>query len=138
MAQTRLRVRYAETDAMGVVYHTNYIVWFEVGRGEYSRQQGADYREWEKLGLFLPVIEVTCRYHAPAHYAEEAIVYTWVEEARSRGVTFGYAVHMAQTGQELATGRTVHICVNGQGKPTQIPASWRAALFSAAPSAPRT
>jgi acyl-CoA thioester hydrolase len=122
---TTLRVRYAETDAMGVVYHTNYIIWFEVGRGEYSRQMGADYRSWEASGLFLPVTEVSCRYHAPARYGDLVTVLTWVEEARSRMVVFGYEAHMQETGQALASGRTVHVCVDRAGQPRQIPPDWR-------------
>jgi acyl-CoA thioester hydrolase len=126
--ETTLRVRYAETDAMGVVYHTNYIIWFEVGRGEYSRQMGADYRTWEQAGYLLPVTEVACRYLAPARYGDLVTVYTWVEETRSRMVTFAYEVRMQETGKTLASGRTVHVCVNRNGQPAQIPAAWRAAM----------
>ena len=104
VVETTLRVRYAETDAMGVVYHANYLVWFEVGRGEYSRQMGADYRTWEERGLFLPVTEATCSYRAPARYGDLVVVSTWVEEARSRSVAFGYEVHMQQTRYRLLPG----------------------------------
>ena len=128
IAETPLRVRYAETDAMGVVYHTNYIIWFEVGRGELSRSMGADYRLWEERGHYLPVTEVTCRYHAPARYGDLVIVSTWVEEVRSRMVTFGYEVRMQKTGAVLATGRTIHVSVDRTGQPSQIPAEWRAEM----------
>ena len=70
IVEVTLRVRYAETDAMGIVYHTNYIVWFEVGRGEYMRQQGGDYAHFEAQGYYLPVIEVLDRYLAPARYGD--------------------------------------------------------------------
>ncbi len=129
VVETTLRVRYAETDAMGVVYHTNYIVWFEVGRGEYSRQLGADYGQWERRGFLLPVTEVSCRYLAPARYGDLVVVSTWVEDVRSRMVTFGYQVRMQESGQVLADGKTVHICVNREGQPSQIPADWREALL---------
>ena len=128
VAETTLRVRYAETDAMGVVYHTNYIVWFEVGRGEYSRQMGADYRHWEEAGLLLPVTEVNCRYLSPARYGDLVVVTTWVEEVRSRMIIFGYESRMQETGRVLATGKTVHVCVSRDGRPMQIPAEWRDAM----------
>ena len=131
LAETALRVRYAETDAMGVVYHTNYIVWFEVGRGEFSRQMGADYRSWEEAGVFLPVTEVSCRYHAPARYGDVVVVSAWVEEVRTRMVAFGYEVRMQETGQVLATGRTVHVSVDRSGQPVRIPAEWRAKMAAA-------
>jgi len=128
VVETTLRVRYAETDAMGVVYHTNYIVWFEVGRGEYSLQLGADYGRWEEGGFLLPVTEVWCRYLAPARYGDLVVVSTWVKDVRSRAVTFGYQVRMQESGQVLAVGSTAHICVNREGRPTQIPEDWREAL----------
>jgi acyl-CoA thioester hydrolase len=126
--ETVLRVRYAETDAMGIVYHTNYIIWFEVGRGDYSRAMGADYREWEQVGLFLPVTEVSCRYLASARYGDMVVVSTWVADVRSRLVTFGYEARMQDSGKVLATGKTVHVCVNRDGQAAQIPPQWREAF----------
>jgi acyl-CoA thioester hydrolase len=126
--ETTLRVRYAETDAMGVVYHTNYLIWFEVGRGEYSRQMGTDYRHWEEAGLLLPVTEATCRYLSPARYGDLVTVATWVEEIRSRMIAFAYEARMQETGRVLATGKTVHVCINRDGRPAQIPAMWRDAM----------
>jgi acyl-CoA thioester hydrolase len=128
VVESTLRVRYAETDAMGVVYHTNYIIWFEVGRGEYSRQMGADYRHWEESGLLLPVTEVACRYLSPARYGDMVIVSTWVEEVRSRMIAFGYEARLQETARVLATGRTVHVCVSTSGQPAQIPSEWRAMM----------
>ena len=128
--ETTLRVRYAETDAMGIVYHTNYIVWFEVGRGEHMRQQGSDYAHVEDQGYYLPVVEVQARYLAPARYADLVRVRTWVEEARSRQVTFAYEVVMAETGQLLATGRTKHVCVDKEGAIRTIPQEIREMLKS--------
>jgi acyl-CoA thioester hydrolase len=119
--EATLRVRYAETDAMGIVYHTNYIVWFEVGRGEYMRQQGDDYAHLEGQGYYLPVFEVQARYLAPARYGDLVTVRTRVEEVRSRQVTFAYEVVMAETGQLLTTGWTKHVCVDGEGAIRTIP-----------------
>ena len=126
--EATLRVRYAETDAMGIVYHTNYIVWFEVGRGEYMHQQGHDYAQLETQGYYLPVIEVQARYVAPARYGDLVTVRTRVEEARSRQVTFAYEVVMVETGQLLATGLTKHICVDEEGAIRAIPQEVREML----------
>lgn len=123
--ETSLRVRYAETDAMAVVYHANYLVWFEVGRGEYSRAIGADYRLWEDNGLFLPVVELSCRFMSPARYGDVVTIATWVQQARSRGLTFGYEARLQETGQVLATGQTVHVCIDRTGRVVAIPAEWR-------------
>ena len=128
IVETTLRVRYAETDAMGIVYHTNYLVWFEVGRGEYMRRQGSDYAQVEARGYYWPVIEVQARFLAPARYGDLVTVRTWVEEARSRQVTFAYEVVMAETGQLLTTGQTKHICVDGEGMIKTIPRKMREML----------
>ena len=128
IVEATLRVRYAETDAMGIVYHANYIVWFEVGRGEYMRQQGGDYAQLEAQGHYLPVIEVQARYLAPARYGDLITVRTRVEEVRSRQVTFAYEVIMAETGQLLATGQTKHVCVDEQGTIKTIPQGIREML----------
>jgi acyl-CoA thioester hydrolase len=119
--EAQLRVRYAETDAMGVVYHTNYIVWFEVGRGEYFWQQGMSYADWERQGVNLPVSEVSARFLAPARYGDLVTVRTWVRERRSRSVTFAYEILMAGTGQRLAVGWTKHLCVNSEGHVVIVP-----------------
>lgn len=121
VVETTLRVRYAETDAMGVVYHTNYIVWFEVGRGEYMRQRGDTYREFEDHGLYLPVTQVDARFIAPARYDDVLVVGTSVEEVRSRSVTLYYEVVMKETGQLLVTGHTKHLCMDRQGRVRRLP-----------------
>ena len=121
IVETTFRVRYAETDAMGIVYHANYLVWFEVGRGEYFRAVGQDYGEWEQQGYLLPVSEVYARYHAPARYAELITVRTWLDELRSRSVTLGYEVRNAATQQCLVTGWTKHICVDREGRVRRLP-----------------
>jgi len=119
--ETSLRVRYAETDAMGIVYHTNYIVWFEVGRGEFMRQRGGDYREFEEQGLYLPVTEVAARFLSPARYDEVVVVKTSVAEVRSRSVTMYYEVLMQETGQLLVTGHTKHLCTDREGRVRRFP-----------------
>ncbi|MGH7504351.1 MAG: acyl-CoA thioesterase, partial [Longimicrobiales bacterium] len=86
------RVRYAETDQMGVVYHTHYLVWCEIGRTDFIRQFGVRYADLERQGLFLAVAEATIRYTGAARYDDAIRVETWIEAVRSRTVTFGYAI----------------------------------------------
>lgn len=117
----QLRARYAETDAMGIVHHRNYLVWFEVGRVEYMRQLGTNYAEVEKSGHFFAVSEIGARYLAPAHFDEAIEIRTWLEEIHSRTIAFRYEVSNADTGERLVTGFTRHICINSQGKVTGIP-----------------
>ncbi|MCJ7618817.1 MAG: acyl-CoA thioesterase [Anaerolineae bacterium] len=121
VVETSLRVRYAETDAMGIVYHTNYIVWFEVGRGEFMRQRGGNYREFEEQGLYLPLTAVDARFLAPARYDDVVVVKTSVAEARSRSVTMYYEVLMQDTGQLLVTGHTKHLCTDREGRVRRFP-----------------
>jgi acyl-CoA thioester hydrolase len=121
VVETELRVRYAETDTMGVVYHANYLIWFEVGRGEFFRALGQDYGEWEHKGYFLPVSEAYARFHAPARYGELIAVRTWVEQVRSRSLTLGYEVVHSETRQRLASGWTKHICADAQGQARRFP-----------------
>src|SRR5579863_8316787 len=104
---TRVRVRYAETDQMGVVYHANYLVWMEVGRVEYWRAAGLRYRDMEKEdGILLVVAEVNCRYQSPAVYDEEVIIRTSIAEANARMIRFEYELLAAEDGRRLATGYT--------------------------------
>ena len=116
VVETTLRVRYAETDAMGAVYHTNYIIWFEVGRAEYMRQRGGTYRELEELGMYLPVTEVDARFLAPARYDDVVVIKTSLEQFRSRSLTLYYEVVMKDTGQLLVTGHTRHLCTDQEGR----------------------
>ena len=118
---TQLRVRYAETDQMGVVYHANYIVWMEVGRVEYFRAQGIRYRDMEQEGILLVVVEAHCRYHSPARYDEEVAIRTWVEEAGPRMISFGYEITDLATGRHLATGETKHVFCGVDQKPKNSP-----------------
>jgi acyl-CoA thioester hydrolase len=131
VVETSLRVRYAETDAMGVVYHANYFVWFEVGRGDYFRAFGQDYGEWETLGYYLPVSEARARLHAPARYADVITVRTWIEKARSRSMTLGYEVRDAASQKRLVSGWTKHICMDREGQACRLPGDMQELLEQA-------
>ena len=119
--ETTFHVRYAETDAMGIVHHSVYAVWFEEARSAYMRQNGSNYADIEAAGYFFVVTGLETRFHVPARYGHTVTVRAWVAEARSRGFTFGYEVRHAETGQRLVTGQTTHICVDRQGRPCVIP-----------------
>jgi acyl-CoA thioester hydrolase len=121
-AETRLRVRYAETDQMGVVYHANYLVWFEVGRVEFIRQMGLDYRSMEKEeNAMIAVVEATARYKAPARYDDELIVRTSLAGVRGSIVRFRYAVVRAADELLLCEGETVHLVVDRDMKKRDMP-----------------
>ena len=127
--QTRLRVRYAETDQMGVVYYANYLVWMEVGRVECVRALGIQYKDLEQSeGLFLSVVESNCRYLYPARYDQEISVETSVVKASSRMVEFGYKISSVEPERLLAEGFTRHLWLNRDWKPTSLPEKYRAAL----------
>ncbi len=130
--ETRLRVRYQETDQMGVVYHANYFVWFEVGRAEYFRKLNMPYSEFERNNLFFPVIKAYCEYKSPARYDEEIIVVTRMKEIQE--VRFSFQYNILRERELLATGSTEHAFVNRQGRPVvlrkQNPFLWRRLLDS--------
>lgn len=124
-----LRVRYAETDQMGVVYHTNYLVWCEIGRTELIRVvSGTSYAALEAEGVALAVAELSIRYHGAARYDNLIRVRTTLAEARSRSVTFDYLITNAETGERLATARTVLVSLDPNGRPTRMPHGLRAQL----------
>jgi acyl-CoA thioester hydrolase len=118
--ETNIRVRYQETDQMGVVYHTNYLVWFEVGRSDLIRQIGISYQELENMGLLLPVVEVNCTYRSPAHYDEEVCVRTQIQEMTGGKLVFQYEIVRLEDGQQLVTGYTKHLWVNKEMKRTNL------------------
>lgn len=121
-AETRVRVRYADTDQMGVVYYSNYLVWMEIGRVEWCRQRGCNYREMEReSGILLAVAECTCRYHAPARFDDEIVVKTWIERAHPRLVTFAYEMRLAVDGSILASGTTRHLILDREFRRTRLP-----------------
>ncbi len=120
----RIRVRYAETDQMGVVYHANYLVWFEVGRVEKIRSMGLDYKSMEQEGLLIAVAEATARYKAPAHYDEELVVRTRVSGLRGSIVRFSYVVERPADSMVLCTGETVHVVVGRDMQKRRLPESY--------------
>lgn len=123
--ETRLRVRYAETDQMGVVYHSNHLIWFEVGRVELMRQMGFSYRDMERDdGLFIAVAEAKCRYRAPVYYDEEVVVRTWLKTVRASVIVFSYELKRAETGALLAEGETVHIVTDASMKVSSLPGKY--------------
>jgi acyl-CoA thioester hydrolase len=130
---TTLRVRYAETDQMGVVYYANYMVWFEIGRTEFCRQHGFEYRDMEREdGLYIIVAEASCRYKASAHYDEEIVVKTCLRAVRKRVLVFGYEIYRQSDNVLLAEGETTHVIVNCEGRPCALPDKYREAFLAGA------
>lgn len=127
---TRIRVRYPETDQMGVVHHTHYLVWFEVGRTELMRDMGCTYADMEKEGVWMPVVDATCRYVSPARYDDWIVVETHLEDVTRVTARFAYRVSRQSDGQLLATGATRHAATDRNGVPCRLPDSI-AAVFSA-------
>ena len=120
--ETRLRVRYAETDQMGVVYHANHFVWFEIGRVELLRQLGFSYREMESEDqCYIAVVDARCRYRAPARYDDEIVVRTHLKNVRESVIHFGYELTRVGDGVVLAEGETTHIVTDAQMKITELP-----------------
>ncbi len=118
---TNIRVIYADTDAMGIVYHTNYIKWFEVGRNELMRQLGIAYTEMEQLGFNLPLTKVSCHYLLPARYDDIVIVETKIEYIKRASMKFNSFLWDEKRKNLLVEGYTVHACVNTEGKVRRIP-----------------
>jgi acyl-CoA thioester hydrolase len=124
ISESRVRVRYAETDQMGVVYHANHFIWFEIGRVELMRQLGFTYRDMERdHGCFIPVVDARCRYKAPARYDDEIIVRTHLRNVRESLIHFAYELVRANDGELLAEGETTHMILDAQMKPAQLPSN---------------
>jgi acyl-CoA thioester hydrolase len=117
----RVRVRYAETDRMGVVYYANYLVWFEVGRTEWLRDAGWNYREMEREGVSLPVIEAHCEYRQPARYDDELDIRTRATLLTPVRIRFDYEIVLAAGGAVAAGGHTIHAALDPAGKPCRLP-----------------
>jgi acyl-CoA thioester hydrolase len=126
--ETEFRVRYAETDAMGVAHHASYFVWFEAGRTEYTRAVGLPYRDVEAGGVRLVVIEAHCHFHRPARYDDVVVVRTRLDEVSKATLTFAYDVVAQGDGARLAGGYTVHAATDLRGRVRRIPEAVRAAL----------
>lgn len=120
VSTARVRVRYAETDQMGVAYHANYLVWFEVARCEWFRATGSTYQGLEAEGTVLPVIEAGCRYRQPARYDDEIDIRTRAALLSPARLRFDYDLSRPG-GVRLATGHTVHAAVDRQGRPRRLP-----------------
>ncbi|HYW50058.1 MAG TPA: thioesterase family protein [Gemmatimonadaceae bacterium] len=123
-----LRVRYAETDQMGVVYHANYLAWCEVGRTELIRRRGRSYAEIERLGVGLAVSDAALRFHAPARYDDLILISTTLTRLRSRSMTFAYVIVNAETGARLVTASTTLIGLARDGRIARLPMELREAL----------
>jgi len=122
VCESRLRVRYAETDQMGVVYHANHFIWFEIGRVELMCQLGFAYRDLEREHeCFIPVVDARCRYKAPARYDDEIIVRTHLKNVRESVIHFGYELVRAGDGQLLAEGETTHLIIDAKMHAAALP-----------------
>ena len=131
--ETRIRVRYAETDQMGIVYHSNHFIWFEVGRVELLRQLGFTYKEMEKEDdCHIAVVDARCRYKAPVLYDDEVLVRTYLKNIRDKMIHFGYELLRAGTGELLAEGETTHIIADSQLKSKTLPEKYMKVFREAA------
>ena len=130
-SETRFRVRYAETDQMGVVYYANYLVWMEAGRVDLCKAMGFNYRDMElDDGIYLAVAEATCRYRYPARFDDEVVVRTWVAEANTRMAVIAYEINLvggpSEPARTLATGQTRHVFVSRDFRRVRLPLKYRA------------
>lgn len=117
----RLRVRYGETDRMGVAHHGSYVDWFEEARTEWMRKRGHSYRAIEDGGLMLPVVHVEARYHSSVTYEDEVLITVAVAERKRVSITLSYEVHRAEDGRLVATGSTTLACVDRDGRVRRLP-----------------
>jgi acyl-CoA thioester hydrolase len=125
-AETTIRVRYAETDQMGVVYHGNFFTWFEVGRVELCRHLGFEYKQMEiEDDSYIVVAEARCRYKKPAHFDDVLTIRTRVTQSQRRTMRFGYEISNQATGELIATGETTHVICDGRGRPKSLPEKYR-------------
>ncbi len=132
-ALSRIRVRYAETDQMGVVYHSNYFIWFEVGRVDLLRELGFTYREMEQEdGCYIAVVDARCRFKAPARYDDEILIRTHLKNVRESLIHFGYEAVRETDGTLLAEGETTHIVTDANMRKRELPAKYMAVFKAAA------
>src|SRR6266487_3733197 len=129
--ETLLRVRYSETDKMGMVYYANYLIWFEIGRTEFCRARGFSYRDMEESeDAFLVVAESYCRYKAPAYYDDELLIRTHITELRRRSLRFGYEIVRASDGQIISEGETGHVVTDSSGRVRSFPDGYAQRLLA--------
>jgi acyl-CoA thioester hydrolase len=132
-ALSRIRVRYAETDQMGVVYHSNYFIWFEVGRVDLLRELGFTYREMEQVdGCYIAVVDARCRFKAPARYDDEIVIRTHLKNVRESLIHFAYEAVRESDGTLLAEGETTHIVTGRDMRKRELPAKYMAVFKVAA------
>lgn len=124
ISETTFHVRYAETDSMGVVHHAVYLVWFEEGRSAYIRQQGWSYADIEASGYFLAASELKAKYRRAARYDQQVTVKTWIQDCKSRAMTFGCEVVDGRTEAVLFEASLKLICLNATGAVTRVPNAW--------------
>ena len=128
--ETEIRVRYAETDKMGIVHHSNYLIWFEFGRSEFCRARGFSYKEMEEVDNALMVVaEAYCRYKSPAYYEDVLTIRTKIEEVRSRSIRFVYEVNRASDDTLLAEGETLHLVTDHNKKVRSLPERYKEKLL---------
>ena len=126
--ETTFRVRYAETDQMGIVHHASYVVWLEEGRSNWMRVHGSSYAQFEREGLVLAVTDLNVRYKRPARYDQPVTVRCWVESVRSRQMQFSYEIVDPATGEIFVAASTKHVCLDRNGKVVNIPEKWQTYL----------
>jgi acyl-CoA thioester hydrolase len=119
MHETQIRVRYQETDNMGVVYYANYFIWLEVARTEYLRSAGVSYRHLEEKGMYLMVAGASCQYKAPARYDDIVKIQTWIPKIKNSSMDFAHKLYIGD--KLIATGESVHVFTNKKGRPIRIP-----------------
>lgn len=128
--ETNIRVRYAETDKMGIVHHSNYLIWFEVVRSEFCRSQGFSYQEMERDNALLIVAESYCRYKSPAFYDDLLTIRTAISDIKSRSIKFAYEIIRADDKTLVATGETHHVVTDHDKKVRIIPKNYRELLLA--------
>jgi acyl-CoA thioester hydrolase len=129
--ESLLRVRYSETDKMGIVYYANYLIWFEIGRTEFCRARGFSYRDMEENeDAFLVVAEAYCRYKAPAYYDDELLIRTHITEMRKRSLRFGYEIVRVSDGQIIAEGETGHVVTDATSRVRSFPEGYAQRLLA--------
>jgi acyl-CoA thioester hydrolase len=131
--ETEIRVRYAETDKMGIVHHSNYLVWFEFGRSDFCRARGFSYKDMEEIDdALLVVAEAYCRYKSPAFYEDLLIIRTKLEQVRSRSIRFVYEIVRPADGALLAEGETLHLVTDSNKRVRTLPARYKEKLLQPA------
>jgi len=124
VAESEIEVRYAETDAMGVVHHGSFVIYLELGRTGYMRQRGHDYSSFESTGHHMAVVELNVRYHRPARYGQTLRMRSWIEDMNRRSITFRYIISDARDNSCLVTGSSRHVCITRTGRVATIPEPW--------------